>query len=256
MYQSITGAAGPAVDHSQRRVALAAAFSLLAMALLAGFAQFGVLASVIVPTDAAATTHNIAASIGLFSAAIAAFLVVAVLDVVVAWGLYVLLRPVQARVALLVGGLRVVYAAAFAYALLDLVDVARLLNGAAAATLQSDQVQAQVAASVTGFRAGWDLALAVFGLSLVGLGGLLVRSADFPRLLGGLVILAGAGYLADSIGRTLVTGYTLTISTFTFIGEVLLIVWLFKLAITGSRTFGNRRSVDEAPAGASQAAAS
>lgn len=255
MNQSITGPTGPTADHSQRRVTLATAFSLLAMALLAGFAQFGVLANLIVPTDAAATTHTIAASIGPFTAAIAAFLVVAVLDVVVAWGLYVLLRPVHARVALLVGGLRIVYAAAFAYALLDLVEVAQLLNGAAA-TLQSGQVQSQVAASVTGFRTGWDLALAVFGLSLVGLGGLLARSADFPRVLGGLVILAGAGYLADSIGKTLVTGYTLTISTVTFVGEVLLIVWLFKLAITGSRSFGNRRSLDEAPVRPSQAAAS
>ena len=178
----ITGATRPTADRTRPKVALAAAFSLLFMALLAPFAQFGVLASLIVPTNATATTNNIAASIGLFGAAIAAFLVVAILDVVVAWGMYLLLRPVNRRAALLVAWLRVVYAAVFAYALLSLLDVAQLVNGAPAATLQADQLHAQVATSVTAFRSGWDLALAIFGLHLVGLGGLLYRSADFPKL--------------------------------------------------------------------------
>jgi hypothetical protein len=243
-------------DRSKRSVGLVAAFSLLLMALLAPFAQFGVLQSLIVPTDTAATTNNIAASIGLFGAAIAAFLVVAILDVVAAWGMYVLLRPVNERVALLVAWLRGVYAVVFAYALVNLLDVAQLVNGATAATLQSDQLHMQVATSVTAFRNGWDLALAIFGLHLVGLGGLLYRSVDFPRFLGALVILAGIGYLADSFGRILVPGYTLTISMFTFVGEALLIVWLFKLAIRGSRSPDRLRTVGETLVGASQAAAS
>jgi hypothetical protein len=254
--RSITDPNGPTADHSKRTFALVAAIGLLLMAILAPFAQFGVLASLIVPTDAAATTNNIAASLGLFGAAVAAFFVVAILDVVVAWGMYVLLRPVNKRAALLVAWLRVVYAAVFAYALLNLFDVAQLLNGASAATLQSDQLHTQVATSVTAFHNGWDLALAIFGLHLVGLGGLLFRSADFPRFLGGLVVLAGAGYLADSFGRILVPGYTLTISTFTFVGEALLIVWLFKLAIKGSRSPENHRTVGETPVGASHAVAS
>lgn len=254
--RSMTDPNLPTADRSRRKVALAAAVSLLFMALLAPFAQFGVLASLIVPTDATATTNNIAASIGLFGAAIAAFLIVAVLDVVVAWGIYGLLRPVNERVALLVAWLRVVYAVVFAYALINLLDVAQLLIGASAATLQSDQLHAQVATSVTAFRNGWDPALAILGLHLVGLGNLLYRSADFPRFLGALVILAGTGYLADSFGRIFVPGYTLTISTFTFVGEALLIVWLFKLAIRRSRSSESHRTVGETPVGASQAVAS
>ena len=254
--RSMTDANRPSADHSTRNVALVAAIGLLFMALLAPFAQFGVLASLIVPADAAATTNNIAASIGLFGAAAAAFLVVAILDVVVAWGMYVLLRPVNARAAQLVGWLRVVYAVVFAYAVLNLFDVAQLLNGASAATLQSGQLHTQVTTSITAFRNGWDVALAIFGLHLVGLGGLLFRSVDFPRFLGALVILAGTGYLADSFGRILVPGYTLTISTFTFAGEALLIVWLFRLAINGSRSADSLRTVAETPVGASQAVAS
>jgi len=222
-------------DRSQRRVVLATAFSLLLMALLAPFAQFGVLKTLIVPADAAATTSNIAASLGLFQAAIVAFLIVAILDVVVAWGFYVLLRPVNEGLARLVGSFRVVYAALFASALLNLVGAAGLVQSAAGTALQSGPLQAQVAAAAASFDTGWHLALGIFGLHLVGLGDLLFRFAA-PRLLAALVVLAGAGYLADSIGTIFVAGYGLTVSTFTFVGEALLIFWLFWRAARGSRS--------------------
>ena len=254
--RSISGTQERTEDRLDRGSALVAAVALLVMAVLAPFAQFGVLASLILPSDAAATTNNIADSFGLFGAAIAAFLVVAILDVAVAWGMYVLLRPVNERAALAVAWLRVIYAVAFAYALLGLVGIAQLLNGASSASLQSDQVHAQVATSVTAFRTGWDVALAIFGLHLIGLGWLLYRSTDFPRFLGALVALAGAGYLADSFGWIFVPGYTLTISTFTFVGEALLIVWLFKVAIKGSRSIERPRAIEDSPVGASQAVAS
>jgi len=220
---------------TQPKVALATAVSLLLMAILAPFAQFGVLKTLIVPADAAATTSNIAASLGLFQAAIVAFLIVAILDVVVAWGFYVLLRPVNEGLARLVGSFRVVYAALFASALLNLVGAAGLVQSAAGTALQSGPLQAQVAAAAASFDTGWHLALGIFGLHLVGLGALLFRFTA-PRLLAALVVLAGAGYLADSIGTIFVADYGLTVSTFTFVGEALLIFWLFWRAARGSRS--------------------
>ena len=130
---------GQTADQSQRRFALVAAIGLLFMAVLAPFAQFGVLQTLIVPADAAATTANILASAGIFRAAIAAFLIIAILDIVVAWGLYILLRPTNASLALLVAWLRVAYAAVFAYALVNLLDVAQLLQGSDAAGLSPDR---------------------------------------------------------------------------------------------------------------------
>jgi hypothetical protein len=43
---------------------------------------------------------------------------------------------------------------------------------------------------------------------------------------------AALGYLIDSLGKILLPDYNLTIAAFTFIGEVLLLFWLF---IKGSR---------------------
>jgi hypothetical protein len=220
---------------TQPKVALATAVGLLLMAILAPFAQFGVLNTLIVPADAASTTSNIGASLGLFQAAIVAFLIVAILDVVVAWGFYLLLRPVNEGLARLVGTLRVIYAALFAFALLNLVAAAGLVQSAAGTALQSGPVQAQVAAAVASFDTAWHLALGIFGLHLVGLGALLFMFAA-PRLLTALVVLAGVGYLADSIGTIFVADYRLTISTFTFVGEALLIFWLFWRAARGLRS--------------------
>lgn len=243
---------------AKRRMALIAACSLLLMALLAPFAHFGVLQTLIVPGDAAATTAGIAGSAAIFRAAIAAFLVVAILDVVAAWSLYVLLRPVNEGVALLVGWLRVTYAAVFAYALVNLLDVAQLLAGAPvpAPGAPSVQLQVLVASAVASFGNGWDLALAIFGLHLVGLGALLLRSTEHPRVLGALVVVAGAGYLADSFGTILVAGYSLTVATFTFAGEALLIPWLLWVAIRTSRRAEGSQAAVPAPARSPRAATS
>ena len=223
----------PTVGMSQRKVALIAGIGLLVMAVLAPLARFGVLQNLVVPEDAAATVNNIIASEGLFRVAIAALLVVTFLDILVAWALYVLLRPVNAALALLVGWLRLVAPAVFAVALANLLDVAQLVGGSDGASLQPVQVQAQVMASIASFDNGWDMSLAIFGLHLLGLGYLLFRSADFPRFLGLLVVIAGCGYLADTFTRILVPDFGFTFSEFTFVGEALLIFWLFLRAIKG-----------------------
>jgi hypothetical protein len=119
-------------------------------------------------------------------------------------------------------------------ALVNLLDVAQLLGGADRSTLQPEQLHAQVMASIASFDNGWvGIALAIFGLHLLGLGYLLFKSAHFPRFLGVLVVVAGGGYLADSFIRILVPGFAFTFSLFTFVGEALLIFWLFWRAIKG-----------------------
>jgi hypothetical protein len=203
------------------------------MAVLAPIANFGVLDTLVVPENATATVTNIISSEGLFRIAIAAFLIVTFLDILVAWALYVLLRPVNATLAMLVGWLRLAAAAAFLPALANLFDVAQLLGGSAASTLPPAQVEAQVMSSLASFTNGWDIMLAVFGVHLLGLGALLYRSVQFPRFLGVLVAIAGIGYLADTFTGILLPDFSFTFSLFTFVGEALLIVWFLWRAIKG-----------------------
>ncbi|TAJ99016.1 MAG: DUF4386 domain-containing protein [Chloroflexota bacterium] len=219
---------------SQRRVALAGGLGLLLIALLSPFAFYGVIQTMIVPADAVATVTNLLASEGLYRAAIAALLVVVMLDVIVAWALYVLMRPVNEALAQLVAWLRVVYAGVFAIAIASLVNALHLVTGPVdAATQSSVQLAIQAAASIDSFTNVWDVGLAIFGLHLAGLGILLFKFAYAPRLLGVLVSLAGVGYLSDSFGKILVPDYALTISIVTFVGEALLMLWLLWRAFKG-----------------------
>jgi hypothetical protein len=224
---------------SQRGVALTAGVGLLLMAVLAPFAYFFVLQGLVEPADAAATVDNITASEGLFRIGIAAWLVVIALDIVVAWALYVLLRPVNEALAVLVAWLRLVYTAIFAIAVANLFDVAQLLGGAEGSAIGQEQIGAQVMSSIASFENGWDIGLAIFGLHLLGLGALLFGPTVFSKVLSALVIVAGAGYLVDSLGEILVPGYAVSLAVFTFVGEVLLIGWLFWVAIKGFRAVPN-----------------
>ena len=229
-----TSREGPTADVSQRKIALVAAIGLLVMAVVAPFALFGVLRTLVVPADAMATFNNIAASQGLFRSGIAAFLLVIVLDVVVAWALYVLLAPVNHTLAVLTAWLRLAFAAVFASVLGSLLHAAELVGGAAEWTLEPSQLHEEVMASIASFESGWTgIALAIFGVHLFGLGYLLLRSTDFPKFLGVLVMIAGGGYLFDAFGTILVPDFALSIGMFTFVGEALLIFWLFMRAIKG-----------------------
>jgi hypothetical protein len=218
---------------ARRRVALTAGIGLLLMAVLAPLAHFGVLENLVVSGDAATTVGNIVADEGLFRLAIASLLVVTFLDIAVAWALYVLMKPVHPALAILVGWLRLAAPAVFAVALANLLDVANLLGSAESSALSPDQLGAQVMASIASFDSGWDMSLAIFGLHLVGLGYLLFKSVDFPRFLGVLVVVAGAGYLADTFAKILVPDFEFTFSWITFVGEALLIVWLLMRAMRG-----------------------
>lgn len=225
-------------DMSLRTAAIVAGLGLLAMAILAGFANFSVFQSLVVPGDAKTTAENIIASSGSFRMGIFFFLVVAVLDVVVAWALYVLLKLANKSLSLLAAWFRVVYAAIFAVALTNLFSALQLFTGADyLKAFEVNQLYAQGMVSLSAFQSGWNIGLAIFGLHLLVLGYLVFKSGYASKwggiLLSILLVVAGLGYLADSIGKFLLPNYNASIAQFTFIGEVLLIFWLLWKGIKG-----------------------
>jgi hypothetical protein len=210
-----------------RRPALVAGIGLLLMAVLAGLANFVVLESLVTPGDPATTAADVLGAEGLFRLGTLALLAVAVLDVVVAWGLYAFLAPADAGLSRLAAWLRVAYAAMFAVAVAHLVAVPRLLGDSLeAAGADVARIQAEALGQVELFGDIWDVALAVFGVHLVLVGYLALTSGYVPRLVGALVILAGAGYVFDSVGAMLLPQSAVTVSAVTFLGELVLLVWL------------------------------
>ena len=235
-------------DISSRTAAMVAGLSLLLMAVLAPFANFYILENLVVASDAKATAENIAASSGLFRIGIFCFLIVTVLDVLVAWALHVLLEPVARNLSSLAAWFRLLYAAVFVIALNPLLGILPLLSGIESKGLEASQLHAQVLLSVGAFRSGWDLGLVLFGFHLLVLGYVVFKSGLIPKWLGVLLGIASLGYLADSFGKFLVPDYHLTLAMYTFIGEVALIFWLLWKGITGFEATPKARPGRPSPA--------
>ena len=207
--------------HTLRRASLTAGVGLAAMAVLAGFAVFGAISSQITPGDAARTAQDIAASQGVFRLGIAGLIVVVILDVVVAAALYILFAPVNRMVSIMAAGFRIAYAAVYLVAIAQLVIAVDLLGNPAQALL-----------AVNAYDTIWHVGLILFGVHLLLIGALAYRSGFIPKIFGILLVISGAGYLADGFGAVLVPDYAISIAAFTFVGEVALIFWLL---IAGTR---------------------
>jgi hypothetical protein len=214
-------------DISLRKAAIVAGLGLLIMTILAIFANFFVLQSLIVPGDAAITANNIMANELLFRLGICSFIIVAILDVVVAWALYVLLKPVNKSLSLLSAWFRLVYAAILGIALVNFFSVLQFLSGADYLTaFEPNQLHAQVMLFLNAFNYGWTIGLIFFGIHLSILGYLVFKSGYIPKILGVLLIIAGLGYLIDNFVIFLLPNYGATIAMVTFIGELLFMLWL------------------------------
>ncbi len=220
-------------DISLSNSAIIAGIGLILMAILAPIANFGILQKLIVSNDTAKTVSNIVSSEGLFRIGICCFLIVAILDIIVAWALYVFLKPVNKSLSLLAAWIRIVYAAILAVLLIYLLNVLQLLHGAEyLASFTTSQIQTQVMLSLNTFNFGWGFGLIIFGFHLLLLGYLVFKAGYMRKILGVLLVLASFGYIIDGFGNLLSTDYKMNISMFTFIGEIILIFWLL---IKGSK---------------------
>lgn len=197
-----------ATDLSERQAAMIAGLAFVAMVVLAFFANFFVLERFVEPGDAAATVSNIAGSEGLFRSGIAAFVGVFALDVVMAWALYVFFKRADRGLSLLAAWFRLAVAAIGATAVLNLLAAARLVDGTGYATvLEVGQRNAQVMLFLDAYIYRWAISLAFFGVYLLLLGYIVIRSDYVPRVLGVLLALAGLGYLARCLARILLADY-------------------------------------------------
>jgi hypothetical protein len=215
------------MDLSLRNAAMTAGIGLLIMAVIAPIANFAILQKLVLPEDIAGTANNLMASEGLFRLGICCFLVVAVLDILVAWALYVFLKPVNRSLSMLAAWFRLVYATILVVVLIHLINVLQLLNGTDyISAFTVDQIHAQIMLSLNRFTLGWESGLIIFGIHLLLLGYLVFRAGYMRKVLGILIILAASGYMIDGFGKIISPDYDLPVSMFTFIGEVILIFWL------------------------------
>jgi hypothetical protein len=203
-------------DTRPHTAAFVAGIGLLVMAIIAGLSNFGVIENLIVTGDPTATAANLVGSTDIFRLGATGLLIVAILDVVVAWGIYLVLRNINPSLSLLGAWFRVAYAAIFAAA----------INYLFSALRASPVDPAETLFLLESFDQNWQIGMAFFGIHLCIVGSLVWRPGLFSRIVAVLLIIAGLGYLVDGLGSTLSATYTLELGRFTFGGEVVLIFWL------------------------------
>jgi hypothetical protein len=176
-------------------------------------------ATLIVPGDVATTASNIMANESLFRLSIVSALLIQVVNLFVVLFLYKLLKPVNKNMALLM----------VIFILLG-APIAMLteVNRAAALLLlnTADLSPALAALFLDLHEVGIQIASIFWGLWLFPMGYLVFKSGYIPKMIGVLLIIGCFGYLADSFAFFLFPNFGMTISQFTFIGKLVLPLWL------------------------------
>jgi hypothetical protein len=217
-----------------RRAALVAGVGYIVIFVLAIFGNFVVIEGVVESGDAAATAENIMESEGLFRAGLVAFTIVFVVDVVIAWALYVLFRSQSRDLSLLTAWFRLVYTVLLGVALIFFFLALQLLSDADyLSPFGPGQVDAHALLAVEAFNYAWLVGLVCFGVHLILLGYLVLASEWAPRALGYVVMVAGAAYIVDTLARAVIAEYADLENLFlaivavpSVIGELWFTVWL------------------------------
>lgn len=225
-------------DITPRGAARLAGIGYAAIFVLAIFANFAVRMPLVDLEDPAGTLSDLAASESLVRSALASFVVVFALDVLVAWALYVLFRPAGRRRSLLAAWLRLTYTvflgvgAVFMFLALQLATGAPYTEG-----IEPGLLASLAALSLDAFDYAWLVGLVAFGLHLVVLGGMIVRSRIAPRALGVVLAVAGTAYVMDTFARTMLADYAAyadvilgIVAVPSIAGELAFTVWLFARA--------------------------
>ena len=184
------------------------------------FAELFVRGSLVEAGDATATASAIAAAPASFALGIFADLLMVLLDVGVAYGLYRLLSPVHRPLAIAATAFRLLQASILAANLLHLVGALRLAGDPA--------LPPEVLAAVETHALVYDIGLIPFGLACLVLGPLL-RRAGGPRWIALALTATGLVYLIGSFGAVFAPGLSAAIDplyALAIVAEPAVAIWL------------------------------
>lgn len=174
------------------------------MTILTGMFGFVAGGKFIVPGDAVTTAANIMAHESIYRWAGASNVLATACYLAVTILVYELLKPVNRTVASLGVFFSLVGCAAGTFSSLLFFAPLNLLGGAPyLATFSLAQLQAQALTFLTMSLQVNDIGMAFFGMHVISIGYLIRRSTFLPRLLGSLLLVAGACYLTNSFANFL-----------------------------------------------------
>ncbi|MFO1407930.1 MAG: DUF4386 domain-containing protein [Steroidobacteraceae bacterium] len=230
--------------HPQRWARTAGAM-YLAIIAIGAFGELFARGTLVVSGDPAATADRIIGSMLLWRASTAADVVMHVFDVPVMLAIYVLLRPVNANLALLALVSNVVQTSVLVANKLNLLVPALLLqSSSAAAAFTPAQVHALAQVSIAAHEYGFALGLVFFGVTCLVEGHLIARSGYLPALIGRGMQLAGLCYLVNSFALIIEPSVAARLFPVIllppFVAELAFASWLLVRGVDLSRWPGQR----------------
>lgn len=162
------------------------------------FAEFFIRSNLIVAGDTAATIDNLRSNEALFRLGFISDLVAHTCYFLLAFALYTLLKPVQHDIALLFLLIVVIAAPLLCLNMLNQFMALLLLTEANyLSAFTTAQVDALVMLFLDLHKYGYLIGQIFYGGWLLPLGYVVYKSGYFPKLLGGLLMVAAVGYLLD-----------------------------------------------------------
>ena len=212
---------------SIQRTARIAGLLYLILAICGGFAEFTVRQGMVVAGNAAATVSNIVAAESTFRLGVVSELIGQVVFILLALYLFRLLQSVNRNQATLMVVFVIIAVTITCLNMVNQVAVLLIINGSGyLSVFEAGQLQTLVLFFLNMHTAGYIIAQIFFGLWLLPLGYLVYKSSFTPKIVGILLIIACFGYLIDVVTYFLIPSFELVISEYTFIGEVVMLLWL------------------------------
>ena len=215
-------------------------FMYLAVIICAGFSQGYARGTLVVHGDAVATATNIMQNAGLFRLGLTTDLIAFLLDAVISVMLYQMFKPFNKNLAMVSAALRLIaHPAIGSLNLLNHFLAIHVLGGAdLLGSFEPDQLQSMSMLFMDAHRNGYLIAGAFFGIHCFLLGILIYKSNIFPKIFGGFMIGAAAGYLLETFGNFSMPGYeewtALIVGVAAALGEVSLTVYMIIKGVTNS----------------------
>lgn len=200
------------------------------MIFLGGFyANFAVLESLIDSSNPIITTKNFNENHSQFGNGLIAFIVMLFFDILLVWSLFGLTKTIRKNTSYLASFFRLLHALFFGVALFKLWEIYQLTSNVSNAS----GLQNRISELLLGFDTLWTIGLLFFGINLIVLGYLVIKSTYIPKAIGVLLMLAALGYIIDGIAKLFMSNYSDYKDIFevivvmpSVIGEFSFTVWL------------------------------
>jgi hypothetical protein len=173
----------------EKRAGLIAGISLIVMAIAAGF-SYGYVHNTLVSDTPLITVQKLAFNKWLFVGGLAGWAIIIITDLIVTFSLYRFFKSTNRKASFLTAAIRFIYTVILGIAVFQIVSIIFVEKPLKSAP--------EINLLFASFEQIWSFGLIIFGLHLIGLGYLSIKSVIVPKFFGYLLYLGGFLYTTIS----------------------------------------------------------